>query len=89
MTAEGAQTTPEIKKPQAFAHCGLPGSKMHSYENARPAGPGTSKIEPKISHWGVSSLVPGEEHAGCCETTTALRANNSLRLAQRAQGLYA
>jgi hypothetical protein len=31
-----------------------------------------------ICHWGVANVVPGEEHAGCCETTTASRVKTRL-----------
>ena len=80
----GAQRNPDSK---ATGICALrpTGLKMHSYENARPASPGASKTEPNISHWGVANVVPAEEHAGCCETTTASRVNNSLRRAESSQ----
>jgi hypothetical protein len=66
---EGRRT----RNQKAAGICALrpTGLKMHSYENARPASPGASKTEPNICHWGVANVVPGEEHAGCCETTTA------------------
>ena len=60
-----------IKKAAGICALRPTGLKMHSYENARPASPGASKTEPNICHWGVASVVPGEEHAGCCKTTTA------------------
>jgi hypothetical protein len=78
-------TNPGIKKAAGICALRPTGLKMHSYENARPANLGTSKTEPNICHWGVANVVPCEEHAGCCETTTA-----SSRFAQRCHsGLYA
>src|SRR5205823_2787681 len=80
---------PGIKKAAGICALRPTGLKLHSYENARPANPGTSKTEPNICHWGVASVVPGEEHAGCCETTTASTVHNSLRRAQSSQYLLA
>jgi hypothetical protein len=60
-----------IKKAAGICALRPTGLKMHSYETARPASPGASKTEPNICHWGVANVVPGQEHAGCCETTTA------------------
>jgi hypothetical protein len=38
-----AQTNPELKKAAGICALRPTGLKMHSYENARPASPGTSK----------------------------------------------
>ena len=79
------QRNPGFEKAAGICALRPTGLKMHSYENARPASPGASKTEPNISHWGVANVVPAEEHAGCCETTTASRVNNSLRRAESSQ----
>src|SRR6266403_5022880 len=75
-----------IKRPQAFARCGLPGSKCIRMKNARPASPGTSKTEPNIRHGEAASVVPCEKHAACCETTTASRENSPRKTANEKQG---
>jgi len=73
------QERSRTRNQKAAGICALrpTGLKMHSYENARPASPGTSKTELNICHWEVANVVPGEEHAGCCETMTASRVKNS------------
>jgi hypothetical protein len=46
---------PGFKKVAGICALRPTGLKMHSYENARSAGPGASKTEPNICHWGVAN----------------------------------
>jgi hypothetical protein len=47
----GAQTNPESKKAAGICALRPTGLKMHSFENARPASPGSCKTELNICYW--------------------------------------
>jgi len=75
-----------IKKAAGICAPRPTGLKMHSYEKRSTASPGASKTEPNIRHGEVASVVPCEEHAACCETTTASRENSPRKTANEKQG---